>query len=108
MVQKYNDEFFIDKGFHRYEKTEFQNDGIDYNFQKRYDDEIGKKYFLDVAKWNWKEFHRSELPDYSYEISCQLYKKDDHKAVDIQFHSDWDLEEVEDFVEFLFQNGLEA
>lgn len=42
---------------------------------------------------------------YSYEYSCQLYKKGSHAPVNMLFFSDWSLEEVENFVESLFAAG---
>lgn len=42
---------------------------------------------------------------YTYTFSCQLYKKDTHAPVNMEFFSDWTIEQVEEFVERLFQNG---
>ena len=36
----------------------------------------------------------------------QLYKKDDHDAMDILFHSSWALKDVEDYLEKLWNTGL--
>lgn len=42
---------------------------------------------------------------FQYTYSCQLYKKDTHAPVNMEFFSDWTIEQVEKFVEKLFQNG---
>ena len=42
---------------------------------------------------------------YSYTYSCQLYRKDTHAAVDMEFFSSWTIDQVEEFVENLFQSG---
>lgn len=80
------------------------------NFQKRFDDEIGKKYFIDVHKHSndfMQEWDKQQewYYQYSYEYSCQLYKKKSHAAVNMDFFNDWSLEEVENFVEDLFKLG---
>lgn len=107
---KYTDDYFLDRGYKKYSRTPFQSDMTLYNFQKRFDDDVGKKYFIDVNKitnewmkeWNKKQ---SWYTPYSYTYSCQLYRKDTHAAVDMEFFSDWTIDQVEEFVERLFQNG---
>lgn len=104
------DEFFLNRGYKKYGKTQFQSDMIMYNFQKRFDDEKGKKYFIDIHKnsHEWmREWDKKQdwYTPYSYEYSCQLYKKGTHDAVDMLFHSSWTIEQVEEFVENLFRNG---
>lgn len=104
------DEYFTNRGYVKYGRTQFDSDIIMYNFQKRFDDDNGKKYFIDVHKitHDWMREWEKKQPwytPYSYEFSCQLYKKDTHAAVNVKFFSDWTIEQVEEFVERLFQNG---
>lgn len=73
-------------------------------------DKNGKKYFIDVHKisneWMPESQKRQErYKPFYYEYSCQLYKKNTHAAVNMEFFSDWTIEQVEDFVEKLFQSG---
>lgn len=42
---------------------------------------------------------------YSYTYTCQLYEKETHAPINLEFFSDWNIERVESFVERLFQNG---
>ena len=104
------DEYLIEHGYKKYEPTYFDNKSVVARFQKRFNDDIGKKYFIDIHKitheWmrEWDKKQSWYIP-YSYEFSCQLYKKDTHAAVNMQFFSDWTIEQVEEFVERLFQNG---
>ena len=104
------DEYFTNRGYEKYNRTQFDSDSIMYNFQKRFDGDNGKKYFIDVHKINhdwmceWEKKQPWYTP-YSYEFSCQLYKKDTHAAVNMRFFSDWTIEQVEEFVEKLFQSG---
>lgn len=104
------DEYFINRGYNKYDKTPLDTESVMYNFQKRFNDENGKKYFIDIHKFDnsWtkeKYANQSWYKSYSYEYSCQLYKKDTHDALDIDFHSSWTIEQVEEFVEKLFQSG---
>lgn len=107
---EYTDDYFLDHGYKKYNKTPFQSDMILYNFQKRFDDDVGKKYFIDVHKatneWMRElDKQQSWYTPYSYTYSCQLYRKDTHAAVDMEFFSSWTIDQVEEFVENLFQSG---
>lgn len=107
----YTDDYFLERGYHKYDRTDFQRGELYlYNFQKRFDDDKGKKYFIDVHKISheWMREWDKQQPwytPYSYTYSCQLYKKDTRAPVDMEFFSDWTIEQVEEFVERLFQNG---
>jgi hypothetical protein len=80
------------------------------HFQKRYDDEIGKRYFITINKWRaFRHPYTGEEFPATYEYSVQLYKKDgrhDVKAVDFLFHSTWSVDEVEEYMNKLFETGL--
>lgn len=102
-----SDQDLINKGFHEYSPSAFDHESVETCFQKRYDDENGKKYFITVKKW--KEFyhpHTHEVYPPNYEYDTQLYKKDGHDAVDVLFHSSWNIEDVEDYLEKLWGTGL--
>ena len=106
----YTDEYFLERGYYKYDRTPFQSDMIMYNFQKRFDDNKGKKYFIDIHKisneWMTESCKQQEwYKPFQYDYSCQLYKKDSHAPVNMEFFSDWMIEQVEEFVERLFQNG---
>ena len=109
--QNLTDDYFMNRGYTRYERTLFQSENLYlYNFQKRFDDEIGKKYFIDVHKLTneWMrecDKEKEWYTPYSYSYSCQLYEKGTHAPINLEFFSDWGIERVESFVERLFQNG---
>ena len=46
------DEYIKEHGFKEYNPTRFDNDSVILRFQKRYDDNFGKKYFIDILKWD--------------------------------------------------------
>lgn len=107
---KYTDKYFLDRGYKKYDRSQFESNMVLYNFQKRFDDDKGKKYFIDIHKVSNEWLSPSEkvkewYVPYSYTYSCQLYRKDTHAAVNMEFFSDWSIEQVEEFVENLFQNG---
>ena len=101
------DQDFIDLGFREYPPTRFEHEGVEKIFQKRYDDDIGKRYFIDISKWRGgtHPYTGDRFPE-SYEYDTQLYSKNKHDAVDIKFHSSWELKDVEDYLKKLFNTGL--
>lgn len=108
--QNLTDEYFLNRGYKKYDKSRFDTVGVLYHFQKRFDDEIGKKYFIDINKHSneWmSEYDKRQdwYKPYSYTYSCQLYEKETHAPINLEFFSDWSIERVESFVERLFQNG---
>lgn len=102
-----NDEYLINRGYNKYKRSAFDPDSVECIFQKCFKDEVGKKYFITVKKWSWKQF-RDRLHDYpeiTYEYYIQMYSKDDHKTIDITFFKEWTIEEVEDEIERMFSTG---
>lgn len=91
------------RGYKQYERTPFDSQSVNCRFQKRFDDDKGKKYFIDVVEWSeFRHPHTGDIFPVSYEYECQLYKGGSHDAFDVQFHSSWVLDDVEAFVEKLF------
>lgn len=101
-----DDNYLIENGFKEFKPGILDNEGVIKCFQKRYDDDIGKKYFITIKKWRGltHPYTRQTFPP-SYESEIQLYKKGSHKALDLTFHTDWELEEVEKYAEMLFNTG---
>lgn len=98
---------FAEKGYKKYNPTPFDNEGIEARFQKRFDDEKGKRYFIDIVKWSgFTHPHTGKKFPPSYEYETQMYQKGTHNAVDFEFHSSWSLEEVEAFMEKQFETGM--
>lgn len=100
----------MERGYTEYPPQSFDSYSTVSNFQKRFDDESGKKYFIDVHKCSndfMSDYDKQQdwYNQYSYEYSCQLYKKGSHAPLNMLFFSDWNLEDVENFVESLFATG---
>lgn len=74
-------------------------------FQKRYDDEIGRKYFINakIGDWSWTD----KVPENFYiEYECQLYQKGTHNAFNLEF-IDWNIEQIEKFIEDVLWDNLD-
>ena len=101
------DEYLLDRGFTEFKPTRFNSENVETCFQKRYDDDEGKRYFITINKWKpMKHPHTGEVWGPDYEYTAQLYQKDTHCAVDILFHSDWALEDVEKHLAAMFDSGM--
>ena len=104
------DQDLLDRGFKRYPRAWFESDGIDVCFQKRYDDEVGKRYFININKW--KPIEDRNAPDgvwpanYEYEVYFQNNDSEKRGAIKILLYAGWDIDEVEEYVQKLFETGL--
>lgn len=97
----------INKGYKEYPPTCFHDSGVEKCYQKRFTDENGTRYFIDINKWRpMTHPHTGETFGPDYEYTVQMYKKNTHDALDLTFHSSWKLEDVENHVESLFNTGL--
>lgn len=106
MINEITDEYLLERGYKEYPPTPFDNNSIVARFQKMFDDNNGKKYFIDVVKWShhfvpldkrdkwWKPF------GYEYETQITMYE--DEKPINIKFFANWELEDVEKFMEDFF------
>ena len=95
-----------EKGYHEFSKTPLDNDGIEKRFQKRFDDENGKRYFINISKW--KEFvhpHTGDVFPVNYEFNIQMYERKTHNPVNMLFFSGWEIDSVEKLAEWLFESG---
>lgn len=102
-----NDEYLIKHGYRQYEPTKFDHSDVVARFQKRFDDNFGKKYFIDVLKWSnyyvpderrdnwWKPY------TYEYEVQVNFGKEENY--LNLKFFYGWSLEDVEKFMEDFFE-----
>ena len=109
------DQDFIQRGFKQFPPTPYLDpDGIETHFQKRYDDETGKRYFITVNKWKPNVDPRTGMvwpSNYEYEV--YFAKRDNNgkgglgeKAIKILLYAGWNVDEVEEYVQKLFETGL--
>lgn len=100
-MKKTTDEYLRIKGYKEFKPSPIDNQGICKCFQKRFDDEIGKKYFITVNKWDWT-YTNSISYDFTYEYTLQLYNKDKHNPINMTLFSGWEIDEVEEFIKELW------
>ena len=105
------DQDLFDRGFKQFPPTyPIDSHGIENKFQKAYADDIGRRYFITVSKWKPivdKRAGKTWPPGYEFEV---YFQKDDGngstKAIKILLYAGWDVDEVEEYVQRLFETGL--
>lgn len=104
-ITDYGDKL-IARGYHEYLPSPLDHQGIQRCFQKRFDDEIGKKYFINVHEWeSIRHPHTGEITGPSYEYEVYLETEEEHDPVRILFYSSWNIEKVEKYLDHLFSTG---
>lgn len=103
-----NDEYLFERGYKQYPPTPIlDNDSIVAKFQKRFDDDFGKKYFIDVIKWSRDyipEHHRNKWWEpFGYEYRSYVTMFDKESPIHLRFGTSWTLEEVERYMENFFE-----
>ena len=102
-----SDEYLLEYGYKKYNPTSFDNEHIVARFQKRFDDDFGKKYFINVLKWSNEyipETHRSQSwTPFSYEYETQVEMSDEENPLNLHFFANWSLSKVERFMEDFFE-----
>lgn len=92
-------------GFKEYPKPKLSDFDNAYSFfQKKYYDNNGVKYFIDVQVFDWR-WTNIVKDNFSVEYSSQLYQKGTHDAFNITFIG-WNLQQVEDHINLLFKNDI--
>lgn len=100
------DEYLLERGYKEYPTLPFDSNFVVARYQKRFDDNIGKKYFINAVKHSWydvPEHKRNKwwVP-FTYEYEVQVTMFEEEKPINLQFFSGWSLEEVETFMAEFF------
>lgn len=99
-------EQLIERGYTKYKPSCFDKD-VECVFQKRFDDEKGKRYFLDVKMYPaFSHPYTKQVYGPCFEISSQMYQAGTHSAVNLECLSEWGIDQAESFFEKLFQTGM--
>lgn len=98
-------EELLERGYSRYAPSPVDGECVTDLYQKRFDDETGKKYFITVKRWDFSKFPNARGLKPSLEYETQLYKKGSHDAVNLSFFDSWNVEDVEEHVEWMFSSG---
>lgn len=96
------DEYLIRRGYKEFAPTSFDSVHVSKCFQKRFDDEIGKKYFITVYKYN--PIYPMDKVVYEYDI--QLKNINNENPINLKYFSGWEIEEVESYMEKLWDTKL--
>lgn len=96
------DQELLERGYTKYPPWRPNKEFCECLFQKRFDDERGKKYFINVDKWDF----RSAGGNISYEGNVQMSTRDDDLTLTMTFH-DWPIEKIEEFTEWLWQQKFD-
>lgn len=98
------DEVLKEHGYHEFEPGKYDSQYIETKFQKRFDDEIGKKYFITINKWHsFTNPLSNEQYGPGYEFTTQFNIHEN--CIDLNLFSGWSVEEAEKQVEELWQTG---
>ncbi len=88
----------LERGYHEYEPTRFDSDLVIKRYQKRFDNAIGKKYYIDVEEHRELNLFDGTVIPTSYEFTTQFTKDD--SPINIRwFSGDWTIDSVEAFAE---------
>ena len=91
----------FNKGYKEFSPSEFND--ADKCFQKQVLAENGNTlYFINVNMYySW-----GSMPE-NFEVEVMLYQKETHEPVHLKFFCDWTLDDVEDYVQKIYQVGFE-
>ena len=95
------DDFLIRRGYKEFPPTPYDR-YVSKCFQKRFDDKIGKKYFITVCKYD--PIHPMDSVGYEYNI--QLKNINNENPINLNYFAGWEVEEVEEYMDKLWATGL--
>ena len=103
----------LEKGYKEYSPNAEFEVGVNRVFQKRFDDDFGKRYFITVRTFKpWTHPYTHEEFTSEPEFDIQLYSSNGHKPLNLKFFSGWSIDEVENYVLKIFNlhdlNGKHA
>lgn len=105
-----NDQKLLDRGYHKFKPTPFDDESVVACFQTSFCDENDdRKYFLTWKKWDFSRFasplRNRHLYEPSYEATTQLTYKKNGQSINIDFLNGWEPEDAEAFLDDLFKTG---
>lgn len=101
------DEKLLAMGYKQYAPTGLDHEIVVSRFQKRFDDQYGKKYFINVLKNDHSFIPESQRGDwwtrYRYTYEVQVTCDTGEKTLNLEFFADWTVEGVEKFMADMFE-----
>lgn len=99
-------EQLLERGYGEYEPSRFDK-GVERVFQKHFDDDYGKRYYLDIKMYaQYADPYGLEESGPVFDVFAQMYRKDTHNAVNLSCLRDWSIVDAEAFFEELFESGM--
>ena len=93
-------------GYVQFPAIPVDSEGVECHFQKRFDDEIGKKYFITVDKYAPIIHSKTGEPfGPAYEFTMQLCDKVTDAPVNIRMFGGWELDAAEKRAEEIWHMG---
>ena len=100
-------EYLKEKGYKEYKPTSFHHENVARCYQKRFDDEIGKRYFITANEYSsWTHPYTGNVFPQTFEFEIQMHQKDTHKPINMLFFAGWEIDEVEEHAKKIFETGL--
>lgn len=101
------DKDLLSQGFKEFKPGPFDSEHVEKCFQKCIRDEYGIRYFITVRKWmSFVHPYTGEVTPSQYESSVQLYQCGNQEALDLLFHSNWEMEDIEAALNKIWDTGL--
>ena len=94
---------FLDAGYTRFNPPPYE-DCITDMYQKCFEDEIGKKYFITVERWDYTPVARGRNIPISYNFTVQFNTQED-RTLNIDCFNGFDIESAENFFENIWNTG---
>ena len=98
------DEKILQAGYVEYTPPPINNEYVTKFFQKCFSDDMGKKYYIDIKRWDFPPHpYTSDPIPTSYEFEVQFNTEDDRVMDLTLFSRGWTIENAEEFVEEMWQ-----
>lgn len=97
------DQELINAGYKRFKPAPFQECVTDL-FEKLVSDDVGKKYFIHIEKWDFRQYTGNN--PISYEAKSCFTEKDTNNSVQIIYLSGFTIKDMEAFYEKQWETGM--
>lgn len=95
----------IDAGYNRFEPAPIDNECITDLFQKCVTDDVGKKYFINVKRWDFS-IHGQRNDPIGYETEVQFRHISNGEYTDIVCLDGWSIKDTEKYFADLWNTGM--
>ena len=96
-----------ERGYHKYKPSHFDSQYVVAKYQKRFDDENGKKYFLDVLEYDHSDLRQYNISDEKYGHEFELYLTfggEEDRPMRVLMYCGWTIEQAEEMTEMMWKN----